>query len=525
MNAHGTSTPMNDRGECAAIRAVFGSHAGDVAVSSTKSLMGHLIAAAGAVEAAIAALAIRDGVLPVNANLRQRDPDCDLDFRRRRGAPPFRARRVVELLRLRRLEQLSGAAASGRSGSVSRTRAVITGAGAICSAGKRVEEIWDAAHAGRDAIGRVGQWQSTYWSQPRAGEIADFAPAALLADRKIQKYLSRGDVLGLYAAGAAIDDAGLLAFRDSLDADAAERFNDATGVFVGSGGATFSGSYDFFRTLAVAGSEPGGFGGAVESTVDPLWLLRNLPNNVLGHLGIRCGFKGPNACITHHAVSGALAVAEAAATVAAGDAERAVAVGHHAPIEPQMVLGFEALGLLAKDGLTPFDARRSGTLPGEGAAAIVLESPTAAAARGARRCGEILGSGCATEAEGLLDVRGDGDGLSRAIELALDDAGIVAERRRHDRRARQRNAAVRCLRSRRAAPRLRRRGRRRSRPSSGSSAICWRRLERWTSCWRWSRCAAASCRASPRSMRSIPPSATCLCRAPRRRRVPTQRWC
>jgi 3-oxoacyl-[acyl-carrier-protein] synthase II len=80
INAHGTSTPMNDRSECAAVRAVFGSQTKRVAVSSTKSVMGHLIAAAGAVEAAICSLAIQHGVLPVNANLRELDPDCDLDI-------------------------------------------------------------------------------------------------------------------------------------------------------------------------------------------------------------------------------------------------------------------------------------------------------------------------------------------------------------------------------------------------------------------------------------------------------------
>jgi 3-oxoacyl-(acyl-carrier-protein) synthase len=80
LNAHGTSTVMNDRSECAAVRAVFGPHAGQIAVSSTKSLMGHLIAGAGAVEAAICALAIHHGVLPVNANLAEPDPECDLDF-------------------------------------------------------------------------------------------------------------------------------------------------------------------------------------------------------------------------------------------------------------------------------------------------------------------------------------------------------------------------------------------------------------------------------------------------------------
>ena len=78
INAHGTSTFMNDRSESAAIHAVFGARVRDVAVSSTKSSMGHLIAAAGAVEVAICALAIRHGELPVNANLREQDPECDL---------------------------------------------------------------------------------------------------------------------------------------------------------------------------------------------------------------------------------------------------------------------------------------------------------------------------------------------------------------------------------------------------------------------------------------------------------------
>jgi 3-oxoacyl-(acyl-carrier-protein) synthase len=93
LNAHGTSTPMNDRSECAAARAVFGPGIGSVAVSSTKSVMGHLIAAAGAVEAAVCALAIHHGQLPVNANLEEPDPDCDLDIVR--GEPRQRRIRVA----------------------------------------------------------------------------------------------------------------------------------------------------------------------------------------------------------------------------------------------------------------------------------------------------------------------------------------------------------------------------------------------------------------------------------------------
>jgi 3-oxoacyl-(acyl-carrier-protein) synthase len=76
LNAHGTSTPMNDRSEAAAAKVVFGEGVGRVAVSSTKSVMGHLIAAAGAVEAVVCAKAIETSTLPVNANLRDIDPDC-----------------------------------------------------------------------------------------------------------------------------------------------------------------------------------------------------------------------------------------------------------------------------------------------------------------------------------------------------------------------------------------------------------------------------------------------------------------
>jgi len=93
LNAHGTSTPMNDRSECAAVRAVFADRFRDVAVSSTKSVMGHLIAAAGAVEAAVCALAIARGTLPVNANLREVDPDCDVAIVR--DAPQKRRVRIA----------------------------------------------------------------------------------------------------------------------------------------------------------------------------------------------------------------------------------------------------------------------------------------------------------------------------------------------------------------------------------------------------------------------------------------------
>ncbi|HVO25444.1 MAG TPA: beta-ketoacyl synthase N-terminal-like domain-containing protein [Candidatus Margulisiibacteriota bacterium] len=304
------------------------------------------------------------------------------------------------------------------------TRVTITGAGAICGAGKDPDAIWEVVRAGRSAIAPIRQWEAAGVPLPPAGEVADLDARELVADRKVHKVLRRTDLLGLYAAGKAIEDASLVAYRATLDPVAAATYSDRTAVFVGSGGGTYQSQYDFFPLLTAVQGDLRAFGGALNATINPMWLLRTLPNNVLCHIGIRYGFKGANACVTHHSVSGTLAIAEAAAALRAGEAERAVAVGHDAPIEPQTILYYQRLGLLAADAIRPFDGARSGSLLGEGAAAVVLETAAAAAARGAKVLGEFLGSACTAEAEGLLAIRADGDGLARAITLALDDAGL-----------------------------------------------------------------------------------------------------
>ena len=80
INAHGTSTPPNDRIETMAIRSVFGEHASKLAISSTKSMIGHLLGAAGAVEAGVTALTIRDQIIHPTINQEVPDPECDLDY-------------------------------------------------------------------------------------------------------------------------------------------------------------------------------------------------------------------------------------------------------------------------------------------------------------------------------------------------------------------------------------------------------------------------------------------------------------
>lgn len=301
-------------------------------------------------------------------------------------------------------------------------RVAITGFGAICALGNRIEAIWEQVRGGRSAIGPIRQWDTTNWPRRLAGEIADFDPSTLLQDRKVLKSIRRTDVLGLSAAAQAIEMAGLEA-RDERNGGHAR---EHTGAFVGSGGSSYQDQYDFFPLMTRAGGELAIFGSELLRAVHPMWLLRSLPNNVLCHLGIRYGFKGPNSCITQHSVSGLLALAEAANAVRFGEARRAVAVGHETPIEPEKVQHYDRLGLLTADAVRPFDAARSGCVLGEAGAAFVLEDMTGAHDEGATIFGEILGSACVSEGEGLLSVRSDGDGPARAIELALADAGIAA---------------------------------------------------------------------------------------------------
>ncbi len=308
-----------------------------------------------------------------------------------------------------------------------RPRLVITSAGAVCAAGRTLESVWEALCQGRSAINPISQWDASGWPVKIAAEITQVDNRTLVEDRKLHKMISRTDMLGLYAAGVAVQESGLLSYRETLDAASAAVFNDRTGVFAGSGGGTYRSNYDFFPLMAGVKEDMEAFGREVGASVNPMWLLRNLPNNVLCHVGIRFGFKGTNACVTNQCTGGVTAVAEAAAAVRAGEADRAVAVGHDTPVEPETLHHYHRLGLLASDTLRPFDAGRGGTVLGEGAAAVVIETAAGAQARRAAVLGEFLGWGCVTEGTGILDVRADGDGVSRAIEAALADSGVTPE--------------------------------------------------------------------------------------------------
>lgn len=307
------------------------------------------------------------------------------------------------------------------------SRLVITGSAAICGAGQTPEAIVDSLLTGQPAIAQIDSWDTSGWPCTVASTVQQYNGGKLLGDRKLVKLVRRSDVFGIYAGDQAISQAGLSQHREALEEPAALAFADSTGCYVGSGGGAFEVNYDYFPLMAETGTNMQAFGQELPSMVNPMWLLRSLPNNVLCHISIRHQLKGVNGCITNHTTSGMLALIESAWALREGEADRVVAIAHDAPVEPQTLLYLHRVGLLANEHATPFDRRHTGCLLGEGAGAMVLETQASAQERGATILGEYLGGGDCTEGESLFDVREDGDGVRRCVLSAIKDAGVAPE--------------------------------------------------------------------------------------------------
>ena len=175
------------------------------------------------------------------------------------------------------------------------TRVVITGTGAVCAAGASPSDILASVSSGKTSLRPIELWDTTQWPARIGGEIPDFNPRAMVEDRKLHKLIRRTDLVGLYAAGRAIDESGIVAHRDALPDAERAGYSDRSGVIVGSGGGNFENQYDYFPLMTEAGGDLVKFGSELSNVVNPMWLLRTLPNNVLGHIGIRYGLKGTNA--------------------------------------------------------------------------------------------------------------------------------------------------------------------------------------------------------------------------------------
>jgi 3-oxoacyl-[acyl-carrier-protein] synthase II len=282
-------------------------------------------------------------------------------------------------------------------------RVAITGLGVICPLGSSPEALWQGLIGGTSGVGPIAMFPTDALPVKFGGEarqfanddISNFGELEKMLQRNIRKGLKticREAQMGIAAAQLAMQHAGLKAggfdpvrtgavFGSDYMITLPEEFVDACRNCVGP-----AGKFDFAR-WATSGLPK----------LNPLWLLKYLPNMPAAHLSMYNDLRGPNNSITEREASANLAVGEAARIIARGHADTMIAGATGTWVHPyktmQAIVQFE----VAKEGeparaSRPFDRDRTGMVLGEGAAALVLEEASVAAARGATIYGEIIGS-------------------------------------------------------------------------------------------------------------------------------------
>ena len=399
VNSHGTGTAKNDPAETAATKVGLGEHAYDTAVSSTKSMIGHLLGAAGAVENIVTVKAIENQTAPPTANYREQDPDCDLDY------VPNERRDLAIDVAVSNNFAFGGANASvvwARPGSRDSApplpdfdRVVITGIGALTPAGLDPESVWKTFDEGRAAVSAEnGSW---------VGRV-DFDPAQYLPPKE-RKRVDRIGLFSLIGTKLALEDAGV---------EVTEENRTRIGAIVGTGVGPMESMEQFSRPVYEEGA------GAANPAVFP----NTVYNAAGGQVAIKVGIVGPASTVTAGHAAGASALIYAYDLVAENQADAIVAVAADA-LTDTVIDAYRELGILAS--AEPAANGANGFALAEGSVALVLERRSKANERGARSYGEVLGYGITSDAVGVGMIDKSGEGIERAMRLALERAGLKPE--------------------------------------------------------------------------------------------------
>lgn len=290
-------------------------------------------------------------------------------------------------------------------------RVVVTGLGGLCAVGNDTPTIWNAIAAGKSGITPITRFDAVDFETRFAGEVKGFDPATALG-RKESRRMDRYTQLSVAAAREAVTQSGL-----DIPAEATR-----VGVLIGTG----MGGMETFEagteTLLKSGPK----------RISPFFVPMMLPNMASGGVSIDLGAKGPNFGTVSACASSAHALGEAALMIRHGTVDVMVAGGGEAAITRMGIGGFNAMGALStrnddpEAASRPFDLERDGFVLAEGAAVLVLEEREHALARGATILAEIAGYGTTDDANHMVQPAPGGEGAARAMNIALDDAGITS---------------------------------------------------------------------------------------------------
>ena len=397
VNSHGTGTAKNDPAETNATKRGLGDAARDVAVSSTKSMIGHLLGAAGAAEGIVTVKALQEQVAPPTANFTEPDPECDLDY------VPNVARPLPMDVAISNNFAFGGANATivlARAGARQQPvpvadfdRVVVTGIATLTSAGVDADEVWRAIAEGRDCTRVEGG--------ARLGRVE--LDASPYLSRKESRRMDRLGIFSVVATKIALADAGL---------EPTEENRERIGCIFGTGVGPMESMENFSRPLFEEGP------GAANPAVFP----NTVYNAAGGQVAMHVGVVGPASTVTAGHAAGASALCYGYDLVAANQADAIVCLAADT-LTDTVIEGYRELGALATEanGGPP----RGGFPLAEAGIALVLERLSHAQARGARIYGEVLGYGIAADGRGVGKWDARGAGLERAMRIALDSAGLA----------------------------------------------------------------------------------------------------
>ena len=307
-------------------------------------------------------------------------------------------------------------------------RVGVTGVGLVTPLGVGTDETWAALVDGRSAIGRINAYDPSSLRTQLGGELDGFEPEQF-ATRKTLRSMTRNDQLGIAGAVVAMRDADLEA-ADDADAPRA-------GLFVGSN-KEVSNLPPILEGALTAQTEDGTvdvgrMGENATSALPPLYYVEGLQAASLFYISQAYKLMGANTYFAGTADAGADAIAAGFRAIRRGEIDLAVTGGFDDATSWWNMTKFDTMGLLTDrndlgaGACRPFDADRSGTVLGEGAAFVVLEELERAKARGAKVYAEISGFGSAYDGYGLITPEPTGRALARAIRTALKDAGTSSE--------------------------------------------------------------------------------------------------
>lgn len=291
-------------------------------------------------------------------------------------------------------------------------RVVITGLGAITPVGNTVDEMWESLLAGKSGIDFVTKVNKDLYPAKVAGEVKGFEPTDFIEKRDVRKM----DPFTQYAVAAskmAVKDAGL-----EINDENAHR----VGVWIGSGIGGMKTWEEQHTKLLEKG--PG--------RVSPFFVPMMIPDMAAGQVSIQLGAKGINSCSVTACASGASSIGDAFKAVQRGDVDYMITGGTEAPITDMAFAGFSSAKALSttndpKTASRPFDKNRDGFVMGEGAGILVMEALETALERGAHIYAEIVGYGATGDAYHITAPAEHGEGAARAMQHALQDAGLKPE--------------------------------------------------------------------------------------------------